>query len=174
MVGRANGRSMIVSRSRRPGILSRTSTQAIVVPMNRLISATSADATTVSFKAAQACGAVIWAQKPLHPSPAARCTTAASGIKTTTLRKRTTKPPDSAVPSEGLSTLTRNPVGRALLASCDTKALFDLRHGSVVRVEELRHHGVPAAELGDGEQPGRRREVHRGVGLHDGPVAVVR
>ena len=46
---------------------------------------------------------------------------------------------------------------------------------AVVLVEELRRHLVPAAELVDGEQPGRGRELLRSVqdGLHDGPVAVV-
>src|SRR5687768_9306726 len=47
----------------------------------------------------------------------------------------------------------------ALAGSADTELLFDLRNRAVDRVEELRSHLVPAAELADLEQARWRREL---------------
>lgn len=70
----------------RPGKRSRTSTQAIAVPMTRLIRATSAEAPMVRVSAAQASGVVTERQKYPGPWSAERQTTAASGIRTIRLR----------------------------------------------------------------------------------------
>ena len=85
-MGSANGRSMRVSSSVRPGSLSRTSTHAIAVPITMLIAATSSDETMVSFRVDAASGVVIAWKKPLSPSDCERHTTAANGISTMMLR----------------------------------------------------------------------------------------
>ena len=47
---------MMTSRTTLPGKRSRTSTQAIVVPMTMLMAVTMSDWSTVSFTAAHVCG----------------------------------------------------------------------------------------------------------------------
>src|SRR3954449_4242417 len=62
----------------------------------------------------------------------------------------------------------------ALSATADAERVLDLCDRAAGRVEELRVHGRPAAEVLDGEQLRRRRELRRvDVGLHDWAVAVV-
>ena len=62
---------------------SRTSTQAIAVPVTALITATAADSSSVSFSAATASWLEAVGQKPLPPALAM---TAASGSRTMRLR----------------------------------------------------------------------------------------
>src|SRR3954451_11880645 len=117
-------------------------------------------------------------------------------MTTMTLRKSTTKPPVRAVPQltfpvqprapsrprpkrrppagDGTARVPPPPALSWLLGGGDTESLLDLSDDAVVRVEELRHDRVPATELRDVEQPGRLREVHRGVRSDDRPITVVR
>jgi hypothetical protein len=69
-----------------PGKRSRTSTQAIAVPLTALIATTAAASSSVSFSAATASGFEAACQKPCHPPPIPFAARAASGIRTTTLR----------------------------------------------------------------------------------------
>src|SRR5437588_8967460 len=48
-----------------------------------------------------------------------------------------------------------------LPASRDPQLLLDARDHALLRVEELDHHGLPAAELLDGEERLRRGELLR-------------
>ncbi len=59
MVGIANGMSIRTSRKPRPQNRSRTSTQAISVPITTLIAVTKRDCPTVSLIAAQVWGLVM-------------------------------------------------------------------------------------------------------------------
>ena len=69
IVGSANGRSMTELTIALPGNSSRTSTQAIVVPMTQLITVTASDEHDGRARApATACGSVIASQKPARPS----------------------------------------------------------------------------------------------------------
>jgi hypothetical protein len=111
IVGKANGRSMSPSTSRLPGKSSRTRTQAVRVPITRLINATPNEAATVSFSAAQASGVRTACQKAPGPCPAERHTTNASGMSTTRLRYTVAAPRPSPVPNR-----TRG--GRRLRAGC--------------------------------------------------------
>ena len=65
---------------------SRTSTQAISVPVTALIAATTAEAISVSFSAATACSFVTAVQNASQPVLERLATTAASGISTIRLR----------------------------------------------------------------------------------------
>ena len=67
MVGSANGMSMTTSRIRLPEKWSRTSTQAIVVPITMLTSVTSRAWPTVSRSAAAVCSLVSAAQYADQP-----------------------------------------------------------------------------------------------------------
>src|SRR5829696_3984292 len=114
-----------------------------------------------------------------------------------TLRYRTTKPRPIAWPlpcsgrrrgavgGAGVAPgrrLTPAPVREAVvvkkssLLRRDAEVALDLGDHAVLLVEEGREHLVPAAEVGDGEQAGRLREVlARRVGtVEHRPVAVLR
>src|SRR5262249_45513114 len=107
-----------------PGNVSRTSTQAMSVPITRLISATIRDAPTVSCSAAQASGVRTACQNAPGPSAPERHTTAASGMNTTRLRNSTAVPsprpvparPGRTNPSPGLADARLGPGGPVL---CD-------------------------------------------------------
>ena len=92
MVGRANGRSMMALAQRLPGNSSRTSTQAISVPITALTSATTTEISTVTFSAASALGAVTASHQPARPSSNDLTVRAASGSSTMTLSHRVTMP----------------------------------------------------------------------------------
>ena len=67
IVGSANGMSISTSSARLPKNRSRTSTQAISVPMTTLTTVTRNAVPTVSRIAAAVCSLVTVSQKPLHP-----------------------------------------------------------------------------------------------------------
>ncbi len=86
IVGSANGRSMTAFRIRLPGNWSRTSTQATSVPITEPIRATIADITSVCQSAFSASGLVNESQNASRPDPSATLISAATGIRTITLR----------------------------------------------------------------------------------------
>src|SRR5215218_8442131 len=101
-----------------PQNLSRTKTQAMSVPITTLISATSAEAPTVSVRADQESGVVTAAQKPDGP-PSADCqATAASGNSTIRLTYSTAKPSPRPVLARGLLRRVRlsTPTGSGVLS----------------------------------------------------------
>ena len=97
IVGSAKGRSMIALTTLRPRKSSRTSTQAIIVPVTALIPTTSKARTMLSSSAETAPGLETTVQK-LDSPPARDCqTTAAIGSTTITDRNAVTKPSERAV-----------------------------------------------------------------------------
>src|SRR4029453_3510801 len=124
IVGRAKGRSMRALTTRLPGNWSRTSTQAMTVPMTTLPAATSRDTVRVRRSAARAWGWVAASQKAAQPSRDDRHSTAARGRRTTRLGYRVTVPRSSAAPPPTLVP-TR---GRAavLAANRDPDLLLDV------------------------------------------------
>ncbi len=68
MVGRANGRSISALTTRFPGKSSRTSTQAMRVPITALINATTIETITVMRRVASAPGVVTAVTNPAIPS----------------------------------------------------------------------------------------------------------
>src|SRR5215207_11009921 len=172
IVGRANGRSMRALTTRLPGNSSRTSTQAMTVPMTTFPAATSSETAKVRRRAARAWGWVAAAQNAAQPSRLERQTTAVRGRTTIRLRYRVTIPRSSAPPPRTSSPIRRRV--RALAANRDADLLLDVGHDPGLLVEELLVHVAPAAQVGDGEQPGRRGEVGgRGDLLVDRPVALL-
>src|SRR5207249_11601792 len=148
---------------------SRTSTQAISVPVTASIPATTSDARSVSFSAENASAAEIESQKaPSPPLPDIQ-TIAAIGSRTIRLRYVVTRPKPSARPDGARSTGS----GRvAALASDAPDLLLDLRHDSGLGVEELLLDLVPAAQVPDVEEAGSRRELELVAdALHHRPVA---
>src|SRR5215218_1431070 len=172
IVGSANGRSMSALTARLPGNSSRTSTQAISVPTTTLSATTSNANAKVRRSAASACGMVAARQKAPQPALPERQTTAVSGRTTIRLRYMATVPRSSAAPP-----CTSSPTRRlvtALAAKRHAHLALDVGDDAVVLVEEPPVHLRPAAEVGDGEQPGRLGE--RGAGGHllvDRPVALL-
>src|SRR4029453_16223738 len=96
IVGRAKGRSMRALTTRLPGNSSRTSTQAMTVPITTLPAATTRATAKVRRSAARAWGRVAASQKAPQPSLPERHTTAVSGRTTIRLRDRVTAPRTSA------------------------------------------------------------------------------
>jgi hypothetical protein len=86
IVGRAKGRSIRALTTRLPGNSSRTSTQAMTVPMTTFPAATRRLTAKVRRSAARAWGWVAASQKAAQPSRVERHTTAVSGRTTTRLR----------------------------------------------------------------------------------------
>ena len=82
IVGSANGMSMMTSTNRLPGKSSRTSTQAIRVPMTALTNATPSELSRVRDQRATAWCLVISSTKPDQPLPMGWPTIAASGNRT--------------------------------------------------------------------------------------------
>src|SRR4051794_33581858 len=111
-------------------------------------------------------------------------------MSTTMLRNRTTSPPMTPMPHSGCrrvkpvvrliprgggAAMAPPPTSRSsLLLGRDTKTLFDAGKHTGVGVEELRGDCLPATELRDCEQAGRRRELPGRVSCHDRAVTVVR
>src|SRR5262245_52875469 len=178
IVGSANGRSMIAFITALPRKSSRRRTHAVIVPSTALTSATTSDATSVSFSAAAAPGAVTASQKPCQPSSPDAATSAAIGSTTMIVRKVVTKPRDRAVPTLSPETRAEGARRAASLASDAADLSLDRRHDALVRIEEVLHHLLPPAEaeVGDGEHVGPLGEllpVGLEDALHDRPVAVV-
>ena len=186
-MGSANGMSMTTSRMRLPQNRSRTSTQAITVPITMFTSVTRNACTTVSWTAERVCGFVIASMKPLRPPDRAVVTTRASGISTRRLNHSTATPrprlegperdrvpPDRRLRADPAGTVVvvmmRPPApgnaGSRLLA----RFLLDLRDEAVVLVEELGVRLRPAAEVVVDRQQLLRRgreRVARVVGALD-------
>src|SRR6266545_2575437 len=177
IVGRAKGRSMSELTNPLPGKLSRTSTQAIVVPITALIATTISEAISVSFRAAMASGLVIAVQNAPIPPSADFAVSAASGIRTMRLMYAVTRPrPRVAPPRRGHETtlggasarvperaLTPSPPpglsGRPASLGADPQVLLDPGDDALLRIEEVGVHLVPAAEVVDREQARRGREL---------------
>src|SRR3954468_11400084 len=183
IVGSAKGRSMSALTASRPRKRSRTSTQATSVPATALIAATAIESVSVRRSADTAWRPDTAVQKPSRPASVERATTAASGISTMTLSQTVATPSDSAPDPPGAAEESarrraeRRPSAagvRASLGSGDPCRRLDLRHGALVRVEEVVVDLRPAAEVADREQALRRgelRRVPRQDGLVDRPVA---
>src|SRR4029453_17081766 len=172
IVGRAKGRSMRALTTRLPGNWSRTSTQAMTVPMTTMPAATSRDTVRVRRSAARAWGWVAAAQKAPQPSWPDRQTTAVSGRTTIRLRYRVTVPRSSAAPPRTCSPTRRRLT--ALAANRHAHLALDPGHDAALLVEELLVYLGPAAHVLDGEQAGRLGEVGAGRGrLVDRPVALL-
>src|SRR5688572_1740961 len=180
MVGSANGRSMRALTIRLPRNSSRTSTQAISVPVTTFTTTTASETSTVSFSAATASGPLTASQKPVRPASNERTTTAASGMSTIRLSHATASAPAGAARPIG----RRPGRGRARLsAGGDTQAPLDLGDLPLVRTEELVVDLRPAAELVEGEQLRRvgepalvgHRLLHRAIALgHEDPLGLRR
>jgi hypothetical protein len=104
IVGSANGRSINALTMPLPGKSSRTSTQAIRVPITTLISATITETNTVTRSEASATGEVTASQKPAQPSSKALTVSAASGNSTMMLSHSTAV----AMPSGPTEPVTRS------------------------------------------------------------------
>src|SRR4051812_25503268 len=185
-VGRAKGRSMSVSMIRLPGKVSRTSSQAMSVPITALMMPTISEATTVSLMVERASGVVMSAQNPAQPFSVAVRMTAPSGRITTKPRIIVAMPSSMPV----LGRRRRRRLGAAGAAGTrsggastsavllglnrDSDGALDVSHDRSLRVEELLGGAVPAAEVGDGEQAARRGElVGAGHALDHRAVAVL-
>src|SRR5215213_4424801 len=172
IVGRAKGRSMRALTTRLPGNWSRTSTQAISVPMTTFTVATISDTAKVRRRAARAWGWVAAAQKAPQPSRVERQRTAVRGRTTIKLRYRVTIPRSSAAPPRTSRPIRRRV--RALAANRDADLLLDVGHDPGLLVEELLGHLRPATQLLDGEQPRRLGEAGgRRDLLVDRPIALL-
>ena len=86
IVGSANGRSISAFTAPLPRKSSRTSTQAISVPVTALISTTTNEVISVSLNAATDCGVVTTSKKRPSPPSIDFTATAASGSSTITDR----------------------------------------------------------------------------------------
>ena len=95
MVGSANGMSMTTSSTRLPGKWSRTSTQAIVVPITTLTPVTSTAWPTVSSSAARVWALVRASQYADQPPAEAWTSTAVSGMSTSRLNQSSATPSPS-------------------------------------------------------------------------------
>ncbi len=92
IVGSANGRSISALTIFLPRKSSRTSTQAIRVPITTLTTATTSDTPTVTRSAAIAVGASIASMKPPMPFSNALVVIAASGSSTIRLSQSVATP----------------------------------------------------------------------------------
>ena len=95
---------------------SRTSTQAIIVPITALITTMISEVITVSLIAETASGSVIASQKAPRPSSNERKTTAPSGISTMMLSQVRTTPRVSTSPPKGRLSLSFGGVATAVSA----------------------------------------------------------
>ena len=86
IVGSAKGRSMRALMKGLPAKSSRTSTQAMAVPMRALMTVTMPETVKVSCSAASACGDVMAAQNSSRPSDTERHRMAEMGMRTSRLR----------------------------------------------------------------------------------------
>ena len=90
IVGSAKGRSMIALTIDLPGKLSRTRSQATIVPKTALIATTISEQTRISSSDWIAAGEVTWSQNWPSPSLSDLSVIAASGSRTIRLSQRTT------------------------------------------------------------------------------------
>src|SRR5215207_10363072 len=172
IVGRAKGRSIRALTTHLPGNWSRTSTQAIRVPMTTLPAATTRATAKVRRRAARAWGWVAAAQNAPQPSRLERHTTAVSGSTTIRLRYRVTVPRSSAAPPR--TVVPTRGRARLLAANRHPDLALDVGHDAGLLVEEPLVHVGPTAQVLDGEQARRLREVGPGGGRGvDRPVAAL-
>src|SRR5471030_41275 len=160
IVGSANGKSMSALRNGLPQKLSRTSTHAISVPATAFTTDTPSDAMRLNFRLASASAAKTSFQN--DPPVKARAATAASGSSTITLKNVVTIPAGSndSLRAALFRTATRSTViVAALVATGDPKRSFYLCDLAVLRIEELRLHGLPSAQVVDVEQRVGLREA---------------
>src|SRR3954451_4390048 len=137
IVGSANGRSMTALTRLLPRKSSRTSTQAINVPVTTLMSATMAEITTVMTSAAIAAGAVIASMNAPGPPLNAFVSTAASGSRTMMLNHSEATPsPMGPTQPPAVAFALRRGSARAAIGLA-RRLVVDLGHGALVRVEEL-------------------------------------
>src|SRR5215204_1570722 len=141
IVGRAKGRSMRALTTRLPGNWSRTSTQAISVPMTTLTVATISATAKVRRSAARAWGWVAAAQNAPQPSRVERQRTAVRGRTTIRLRYRVTIPRSSAAPPRTSRPALRP--ARVLAANRHPDLAFDVGHDPGLLVEEPLGHIGP-------------------------------
>src|SRR6187551_219285 len=151
IVGSANGRSMIAFTTLFPRNSSRTRTHAMTVPNTAVVSTASVEITSVSFRAATACGEETTSQNPDQPLPVDFEITAAIGSTTTTSRNVVTKPTCRGRVLVAVSPRRAVGAGRrgapvTVLASGDSERLLDALHDAPLRVEPLLVDRTPAAE----------------------------
>src|SRR6478736_3222902 len=170
MVGRANGRSISAFTRLLPRKSSRTRTQAISVPMSTLNRATTADVPSVTRRAASAAGAVTASQNSPRPPDRAVNVSAASGSSTMMLSQSTDTPiargptvPVTRRIRAGRSTLSGAGGAGAVVTLMTSLrgGVVDHRDGPGVLGEEGLVDGLPATEVGDRPELGRRREAGR-------------
>src|SRR5919106_5701501 len=175
IVGSAKGRSMSAFTTLFPRKSSRTSTQAIIVPVTAFTATTKSDAAKVSFSAATAVGEVTSRQNASSPPSTEAATTAAIG--NSTMRPRyAVESPSARPPARPVLRPRRagRRTGSALVVSGDSQLVLDVEEDRPLAVEEARAHVRPAAQVGDREESGRRRVVELGEDvLHDGAVALL-
>src|SRR3954468_17176243 len=175
IVGSANGRSMIAFTAPLPRKSSRTSTQAIRVPISALTNVTTRASASVNFSADIASRSVTESQKPASPPSIDFAATAASGSSTMKLKNSMATPRPSAAPPGSETARGREGTTAASAVGGDTQALLDLGHDALVLVEELVRHHAPTAELGDRELILRRGELLRvDEALDDRAIALLR
>src|SRR4051794_10441611 len=177
-VGSANGRSISALITRLPGNSSRTSTQATTVPKTALIAATTSAVSSVSSSALTDWRLETVSQKCAMPPSVDFATTAASGRRTIRLSQTvaTPRPRAPGRPAAAAARRRGSATVSASLGSGDSRRLFDLGDRALLRIEEVRHHLVPAAEVVDREERLRLRELRRellGDRVHDGAIAVL-
>src|SRR5918994_4960199 len=159
IVGSANGRSIRPLTIRLPGNSSRTSTQAISVPITALIAATISETTSVSRIAACAWAFVTASQNSPTPPSNDCTTTAARGIRTISVSHATEYAPATSGPTGSRRARTRDssPAVTALAGRGHPQVAVDLGDRALLGVEEVGVDLVPAAELVDLEERPRRR-----------------
>src|SRR3954447_855246 len=154
---------MTPSTRRLPRKSSRTSTQAIAVPMIAFTNAAAADMSSVSSRAETAWRPVAASQNALQPSAKAWEVSAASGSSTMTESHSRATPPPRAPPM--LTPPRRANARRGSRSAAvsaiggDAELLLDVGDDGVLRVEELLVDLVPAAEVVDREEARRGREL---------------
>src|SRR3954453_12523533 len=167
------------SRRRLPRKSSRTSTQAIAVPMIAFTNAAAADMSSGSSRAETAWRPVAASQNALQPSSKAWEVSAASGSRTMTDSHSRAPPPPRAppmLPPPRRANARRGSRSAAVSAiGGDAELLLDVGDDGVVGIEELVVHLLPATQVVDREEPlGRREPLRVDERLHDGPVALRR
>src|SRR5688572_713598 len=150
---------MIALTTLLPRKSSRTSTQAMRVPVTPFTSTTSREATNVSLSAATAAGEVTSSQNAESPPSNDDAITAAIGMRTMSVRYAVesprTRPPARLDPPVRAGSLTAS----ELVVSRDSQLVLDVEEDALLAVEEPRADVAPAAEVGDREEAGRLRVV---------------
>src|SRR4051812_25771717 len=178
IVGSANGMSMITSITRWPGNRSRTSTQAMSVPTAAFTTVTSSEAPTVRRIVDSASALVMSSQKV--PTPSWNELTTIAAIGSSTMRLSHSTPTPSPRPAAGVRPPLVAPrahreiaVGAgagpwSVMVTRWLPVAPELRDETLLLVEELVVHGLPAAEVVDrGERRDRRERARRIVGTLD-------